>query len=457
MAHNRFRIPSVLVALQFCCLAAAQQPEQPATVPDDADKLVAQLSEGDLDWESSSQPGLSFEHRRRVSALVAMKDEALPALKRGLESDDLNLRLNCVYILREIDTPASLEMRIALISDDHPRVRARAVAGLGRYNSHEARSAVLAAFKDPDPGVRSAAVRSVPRDREKLPRDSYSLLKALVGLLNDKYTQRDAARVLGNLEAGNASRPLLRLLRSPDSRVRIAAIQAEGKIKDKSVAPDLTVTLSDEDHYVRMYAAMALGELGDMRATSGLVAALADQEIAVRRESARALGRIGDRRAIPPLIKALDDSSGAVRGAAAEALGEIGDPAAGEALSRLLLATPEDGATDKAKAAEALGKLGDPRAISPLKEYLRTLEPRHDRDGCEAAAALAQIRHPRAIAALVELFLESPHNNIRGACRGALGQAVGNALGRGEDVEKWWDENGWKYQYPLPDQEQTAE
>ena len=419
MAHNRFRIPSVLVALQFCCLAAAQQPEQPATVPDDADKLVAQLSAGDLDWESSSQPGLSSEHRRRVSALVAMKDEALPALKRGLESDDLNLRLNCVYILREIDTPASLEMRIALISDDHPRVRATAVVGLAAHNSQKARRAVLAAFKDPDPAVRIAALRSVYHDWDELPRHSYSVMQALVSMLNDEHTQRDAARVLGKLEVKYASRPLLGLLRSPDKSVRIAAIETEGKIKDKSITPVLAMALRDENQYVRMYAAVALGEIGDMRAVPGLVAGLSDEERSVRRDSARALGKIGDVRALPHLVSALEDSHVWVQAAAAE----------------------------------ALGSLGDPRAISPLREHLRQLKPEHQHNGRQATASLAQIRHPSAIAALVEVLLESPHEAVRLACRNSLNDAVGNALGRDEDVAAWWDENSSRYLQPLPEAE----
>ncbi len=308
-------------------------------LPKDPDALVA-LMVGEHLPSAAQRRGISNSlGSRAAAALLSMKDEAVPALARGLEFQDHSIRLNAVYVLGLIGTPATLPLRIKTASDAHPQVRTQAVLGLPAYAGDGARQALLMALKDPDPAVRNAALRAFrPRDKEIIGNPiRFATANVLIPLLDDPATQYAAVDTLGQLGMNVAARPMLKLLKAQDKEVRWAAVEALGQLKDKQVAVELTVGLRDEDPHVRMYAARSLGQIGDLRTTPALVDALLDKEPFVRRDAAGALGPIGDPRAVPRLLPLLEDADEQVRSAAADALGQIGDLRAVEPLCNLLV------------------------------------------------------------------------------------------------------------------------
>jgi HEAT repeat protein len=116
---------------------------------------------------------------------------------------------------------------------------------------------------------------------------------------------------------------LIKALRyQKDARVRQAATEALGAVRDVRAVEPLIAVLKDTDKNVRWAAVKALGESGDARAVDQLIALLKDRNL--RNIAADTLGKIGDARAIKPLILDLNDSDPYYCREAAEALRKIG-------------------------------------------------------------------------------------------------------------------------------------
>lgn len=90
---------------------------------------------------------------------------------------------------------------------------------------------------------------------------------------------------------------ILRALSDSDIRVRIQALVALSKLKDRRAVPRLIIVLRDDRNATaRALAAAALGAVGDRRAAGVLRSKLADRSRRVRRQARIALARL----TIPP-------------------------------------------------------------------------------------------------------------------------------------------------------------
>jgi HEAT repeat protein/tetratricopeptide (TPR) repeat protein len=159
-----------------------------------------------------------------------------------------------------------------------------------------------------------------------------------------------------------AIKPLLLLLNN-DARSRpITSVKAFVKIGQPAVIP-LINNLKHRIPKGRWGSAKSLGEIGDPRAVEPLIQALNDSNIGVRIAVVEALGKIGSPRAIVPLIDAIRDEVYQVRVSVVEALGEIGDPRALEPLSHALT---DEVYQVRVSVVEALGEIGGPGVVEPL-------------------------------------------------------------------------------------------
>jgi len=86
----------------------------------------------------------------------------------------------------------------------------------------------------------------------------------------------------------------------------------------------LMIDLWDEDKKVRLAAVDALGSLKDARAYEHLVPLLDDEDNDIRFATAVALGELGDNRAVIPLERACKDPNRYVRAAALESIQKLG-------------------------------------------------------------------------------------------------------------------------------------
>ena len=180
--------------------------------------------------------------------------------------------------------------------------RARAAEVLGNLRRGDAVRPLRRLLTDPDPDVRTVAVRALGRIGH--PDSATPLLETLVG-----------------------ARPV------PPQFVA-QALMGLGP----PAQPFVEAGLGHAEELVRATAAEVLGLVGAIGATARLVRALReDASLEVRLRAARALGKLGTRNALPPLLDAVDPANpAALRAVAVRALGEIGAPSAVPVLTGLL-------------------------------------------------------------------------------------------------------------------------
>jgi len=169
---------------------------------------------------------------------------------------------------------------------------------------------------------------------------------ALIHMLGDArwYVARNAADLLGEMQAEAAQGPLSELLKHDDDRVRRAAITALAKLSSPKAVDSLRIAMRDNSPQVRMQAAAGMGTRKGLRSAGTLTKALDDEDDAeVQLAIIAALGRLATTDAVSRLIKAAEPGGGifkkkptSIRVAAVQALGEARTPAAQNALQHLL-------------------------------------------------------------------------------------------------------------------------
>lgn len=168
---------------------------------------------------------------------------------------------------------------------------------------------------------------------------------ALMHMLGDPrwFVARNAADLLGELNASDAEGPLSELLRHGDDRVRRAATNALGKLGTPQAAIALKRALKDTSSHVRATAAAGLaGRKGTKSAATLLRALDGESDIEVQIAILSALGRVATPEAVQRLCRAAEPElrlfkrkAAAYRVAAVQALGEARTPAALAALQQL--------------------------------------------------------------------------------------------------------------------------
>lgn len=376
---------------------------------------------------------------RAARELIAKGDESVPALEATFDSDDEIHRLNVVYVLNSIGSPATVRIRLRAAQDSSTEVRALAIVSLPVYSDMQAYKAALDALSDSAASVRIAAIYAFSPTLHKGRPDQvnnsrkYAIAKTILGQLGDLETRHAAAVVLGDLKMNVAAKPLLKAMEDERSSVRAEIVESLATIGDRQITMEVVPYLKDPHPYVRNRTAFAIGELQDIRATPELIEALSDSEVGVRIQAAEAMGKIRDRRAVPSLLASLEE--GALVGqTAARALGLIGDPTAVEGLCKALQIDEQTASA----AAVSLGDLGDPRAVKSLGRYLRG----HPNSQL-AAQSLARIRHPTAVEELAKISSSVNSNAVRSALGALTGQRV-----QAEDIAEWWQENREVYFRP---------
>jgi len=131
-------------------------------------------------------------------------------------------------------------------------------------------------------------------------------------------------------------------LEDREPRVRTRAVEAIGKLQDRTCRAAVEKMLEDLNHNVRRAAAFALGQMGDSLAQGALMARLqAKDRTEVKTRILEALGKIGTRQTFAALIGFMQDRDAALRAQAAlsvarMALRERTNPAATKAVTALL-------------------------------------------------------------------------------------------------------------------------
>jgi len=184
---------------------------------------------------------------------------------------------------------------------------------------------------DPDPEVRSAAVRALGRIGDP------SVVPALLSALQPPRSvpRRIVAQAL--LRIGAAATPeLIGALGAPEVDVAAAAADVLGVLCVAEAAPKLVeVAAGGRDPRLQRAAVAALGRIGAPTALEVAVRAVEPGNPPdLRAAGAQALGRLGHPRAIPLLMEAAGDPVDEIADRAVQALVDLG-PAGREALRTL--------------------------------------------------------------------------------------------------------------------------
>ena len=250
--------------------------------------------------KSLADPDEEVSHQA-VMILGTMGPEAAPAIPPLLafqRPSDAYGRQAVAQVLAAIGKPAVPSLLEVLQKEDDPSLRAAAayaLGGLGRPIEPTAIPALIAALRDKDERVRSAAAFTLAAHRPVTD-------KALPALSSSRSTPqascRESARRLCPLSSKRHG------TNRGDFRLRVALVIDGIAPTTEGLVPALVAAMRDPDVDVRILAAQALGRMGE-RVVPDLIAALEDTDAEMRRLSGATLGSMGPaaRAAVPALIK----------------------------------------------------------------------------------------------------------------------------------------------------------
>ncbi len=181
-------------------------------------------------------------------------------------------------------------------------------------------------------------------------------------------------------------------------RVRIAAVQALGRMGDERAIVPLMSLLGNqgENYRLRLAAAESLGRLGDTQALNPLLNIVNDEQessLYLKESAVKALGMLGDIRALDPLLEMFEAQKGIknkfnfLKEQIVEALGRLGSNH-NRAMSALLDSLEDDASSIRLSAVESLSAIGDAKSIPALKSRLFDTD---DDVAVAAASALYQL------------------------------------------------------------------
>ena len=188
----------------------------------------------------------------------------------------------------------------------------------------------------------------------------------LIHMLGDArwFVARNAAELLGEMQAREAELQLTELLRHTDDRVRRAATGALMRLGTTRAMNAIQEALKDGAPAMRMQAAAALVARKDVKTAATLVRALEEEkDDEVQAAFLLALGKLATPDAVQRLVKAVEAERGlfkkkstAFRVAAVQGLGEARTPEATEALKTLVGDKDDDVAASARAALQRIAK-----------------------------------------------------------------------------------------------------
>jgi HEAT repeat protein len=280
--------------------------------------------------------------RFRIAALrglVLVKGEgAVPLLTDILTGSDARMRGIALSFMREVPGPGGTKAMAALLPKLGPAAQVDVLNELGSRGDPSTKSAVLAAAKSDDAGVRSAAFKALGGVGGAADIAMLAQVAAVEG------PERDAARfALDHLRGAPVDQAMVSGLATADAKTRPEIIRSLAARRTATATPAVARYVDDADAATRLEAIKALETLGDDK-VAGLV--------------------------IGAIVKAKQDDE---RQAAEKTLGAIGGRAPDKEAAADTIVRSTATATGQAKASllRALGKIGGAKALAAIKANLK--------------------------------------------------------------------------------------
>jgi HEAT repeat protein len=355
---------------------------------------------GDSRALDSLLPLFGHEHatvrQAAIAAVNAIGASTLePHLRRRFDETDPHVRECAIRVAGYFGFESCTPGILAALDDPEENVRRAAIEQLPILNHPRASARLARALADETPGNRAAAAHAARAA------DDGSVDGQLVSALGDSeaWVRYFAALSLGERTCQPAAPVLTTLAEAdPAPQVRIAAVQAIGRLDPDAAIPLAERLLSGDDPDIGGAALTAVAGAHSERADVLLERALQSPSVPLKRGAIGALAARRTVRAVDTLAWAarLTDVPGAPA-AAIDALSSIAAEA-GRVGRAAVLALVDVGVDPdrRSEAIDALARAGD-TAVDPLAAVLSD-----SRAGARltAVGALARMRHPRASAAL---------------------------------------------------------
>lgn len=220
------------------------------------------------------------------------------ALIAALNDPDDKVRESVILALGQMRSRRALPEIVKILSSDkNMRLRQASAFSLGLIRDSDAVEPLIAALRDPDPGLRTNITIALGRLGD--PR----AVEPLLALPHDENHETCApiAIALGQIKSDVASEKLFNWINSPEGDICPNAAIALVLIGGRKQVEALIQVLDNTRPVSRRSAAYALGALGDKRAVMPLIDRLGDSDTQVRINAIDALGRLNDKRALAPL------------------------------------------------------------------------------------------------------------------------------------------------------------
>jgi len=212
-------------------------------------------------------------------------DEAVvDALTHALLDKSIYVRRSAYDALKVLEYNKILRSLISSLKDPDPGIRLEAVVALGKIGDKRAVKALIRALSESDAGIRRCVVSSLGRTKDK-----------------------------------KATAHLLDMLYDPDGGVRKEAVRALGAIQDEKAVPALLKAIKDREPSVREEARTALSQYRSFKFSAPFVEAL-DESFDVRMAAIEALGKVRGRKSVDTLISLLGDDDPKARDLACASL-----------------------------------------------------------------------------------------------------------------------------------------
>jgi eukaryotic-like serine/threonine-protein kinase len=310
-------------------------------------------------------------HKERLDLTVLLRQTY------SLEATERNALFR---LIGEVADESVIPELLNRISGKDPVVRRHIVRILSRFRTPDVRETLERLLKDPDKGVRQAALAALSSQESMDAR-------ALCGMLRDRdlLVQEQAVEAIVRLDAPDTMTYLAPLLHDESEHVRRAAVEVLNSIGTSGAIKELLESVKDADWWVRARSADALARIGGPRVVKAVVDLIKDEDEFIRRSAIEILNSTRDEQSLSHLIDALEDSDWWVRERAVDALANIGNKAAVPALVRMLKRDEKAAPT----VLRALAKLGDERVIHAVLEQLRKSDGAVQMEALHTLGALA--------------------------------------------------------------------
>ena len=249
--------------------------------------------------------GLIGDKRAARGMIILIKDPDMIVRQKATDN-----------LIKVADADVVLEI-IALMRDNDVNVRRCAVEVLNNIKDPRTADVLINSMKDSDWWVRQIAADALSEIKGK------NIQRVFLAMLKnkDEHLRRCAVEFYNKVPDAAAYEALVEVLGDEDWWVREKTISALGRLKDKRAIPHLAKMITDEDN--KWVVPEALAEIGGSEVIEPLMEFLADESSRVRISAISALGKLKDKDTLPYIKELLNDPDEEVRNEAAKTLKDL--------------------------------------------------------------------------------------------------------------------------------------